>query len=272
MSDFRLVILSYNHPQLTAKAVSSALGFIESSKIILFHNGSQVAHVEYLLKMFPQIQHHSQKENRGFSGGANEALRYAYLQSEWAFFMTNDCELTQLGKPSATYFYAAPLIFGRNKIKIDSIGGLYNLKHAHLRHCKSAEEFKKEDAVAPYIPGSAFWLHKTLFEKLNGFDESFHTYWEDVDFSLRASHEGFRLGLDLTTQLTHKGGKTCHKDSFYTSYLFQRNRLKVSRKYSGNRINIYLYRDLFLQAARQLQKRKWNNLNQLWRAVRDYHQ
>ncbi|MBK9295231.1 MAG: glycosyltransferase [Oligoflexia bacterium] len=266
MLDFRLIILSYNHPQITAQAVNSALSQVEPEKIILFHNGSKLENVEFLKKTFPQILHASSEENKGYSGGANCVLSFAFKQAPWAFFMTNDCYLLKLNQPvNAEPSLVAPLVYLRNKNNIDSIGGVFDVKKSKLSHCKGLKEFKSCQKKITYVPGSAFWLHKNIFESLNGFDESFHTYWEDVDFSIRAKDKGYLISADLETQVLHKGGKTCHKDSFYTSYLFQRNRIRVAKKYSKHLS--FLYKDLFFQFVRHVYKKKWQNLKYLAKAI-----
>src|SRR6185437_1526529 len=83
-----------------------------------------------------------------------------------------------------------------------------------------------------YVPGTAFWLDRKTWQTIGPFDESLHTYWEDVDFSARAHLHGAYVGVHPETAIVHSVGKTCHKLPFYTQYLFQRNRRVVSQRYS----------------------------------------
>jgi GT2 family glycosyltransferase len=263
---YKFVVLSYNHPTLTQKAVVSVLSKVPSEKILLFHNGSLLEHQEQLRTAFPQIEHISTQQNKGFSGGANLALKAAFKNTDWVLFMTNDCELLDVGQLPSEPSITAPLILNKNQNKVDSLGGLYHFKKAKLSHCKEEGEFIPQKNIYPYVPGTAFWIHKNIFDTLGGFDETLHTYWEDVDFSVRAQKRGFKLNIDQTTRFLHKVGKTCHKDSFYTSYLFQRNRLIVSKKYSS-KFNLNLYSSLSLQILRQIKNRRWKNLKLLTKAI-----
>jgi GT2 family glycosyltransferase len=83
--------------------------------------------------------------------------------------------------------------------------------------------------ILPYVPGTAFLIDHSSYQSLlqpTFFDESYHTYWEDVDLSLKALSSGIKLSALPTWKLSHGIGKTCHKDRFYTSELFPRNRDK----------------------------------------------
>jgi len=83
-------------------------------------------------------------------------------------------------------------------------------------------------------------MTQNTFEQLQGFDERFHTYWEDVDFSLRAHKKNISLGYCDKTIFRHKIGKTCHKDRFYTYELFQRNRGRCMTKNSLTSLRFYM--------------------------------
>ena len=55
-----------------------------------------------------------------------------------------------------------------------------------------------------YLPGRNFFINRSVFEELNGFDESLKTN-EDKDFSLRIRKAGYRVISVPDTQLFHLG-------------------------------------------------------------------
>lgn len=242
------IILSYNHPELTALAVNSVLSNsaftlnFSPSSLILIHNGSEKKHLNFLVEKFPQIDHFIIEKNKGFSGGANAGLKYLFKKADnrahWALFLTNDCELINwpILPKNQTPSLLAPIIWGRKANQIDSVGGTIHLAKGQARHLKSEREFysaliEKNKNISVYIPGSAFLIHSQIFSKLHGFNETLNTYWEDIDLSLRANNIGITLGVIPSFQVKHKIGKTCHKKSYYTTYLYQRNRHWISRAY-----------------------------------------
>lgn len=283
------VILSYNHPNLTKKAISSVI--FKSSQhhhsspmpLILIHNGSEPKNVELLKSEFPFVDHLVLPVNKGFSGGSNAGFRYAFEKyfsiTPWILFLTNDCEIETWPAPLPHYPPAllAPWIWARKTNRIDSVGGKINLKTGVPSHLKSEEEFQKLitnsfNNEKPYIPGSAFLIHRDLFYHLQGFDEALETYWEDIDLSLRVTQLGFHMGVYSSFQVRHKIGKTCHKHSHYTTYLYQRNRHWVSRKYvqgvgSRIRLELNLWLSWLKLSFRLLVNQRYSDIYKLWKGI-----
>jgi GT2 family glycosyltransferase len=230
--NFSLVILSYNHPEITSRCVSSALKFLPSEKIILAHNGSDRNHIENLKNQFPTLTHWEFFPNRGYSGGVNAALNKAFEGFEWVFLLTNDTQIEKwnFDVQSLSPGLYSPMVWMKNKKSIDYTGGFFDARRAHLVHLKNFE-IEMKTAQYPYIPGTAFLVSRDVFEKLGPLDESLHTYWEDVDFGARASKEKISFGLLKGIEIIHYGRKTTRKDPLYSRYLFRRNRMKVSWRY-----------------------------------------
>lgn len=226
------MILSYNHPEITARCVSSALQFLPNEKLVLVHNGSHQNHINQLKNQFPSIRHLEVHPNKGYSGGVNAALKWAFSSHEWAFLLTNDTEIMSWSLDHcrlAPGLYS-PVVWFRNKGRLDYLGGRFNPVKGHLQHLKeNSEEISVKGY--PYVPGTAFLMSKDVFESVGEFDETLHTYWEDVDFGVRAHRRGIYFGNINSIEILHLGGKTTRKNSYYTRYLFRRNRWRVSWRY-----------------------------------------
>lgn len=236
----RSVILSYNKINLTRRCVDSVRKYESDDHIILVHNGSEKSIVSELQQTYPHISHLILPTNGGFSYGANQGLEFAFKLDPWATLITNDCELlTHIQPPEDPGFYA-PLIYRRALTKIDSLGGIFNPLMGSLRHLRDIDESElilrkiigKSLFNYFYIPGTSFVIDCATWSKLGGFDESLHTYWEDVDLSMRAHKTKLNLGIHPKLRILHHVGKTCHKKPFYTNYLFPKNRRTVSKRYS----------------------------------------
>lgn len=272
MRSIPILVLSFNKPELTARSLRSALR--HSENVFLVHNGSLQKHVETLKTQFREVSHLELTTNRGFSGGMNFGLTHVLQSSPWAFALTNDCELlTSLSVPkSGSAQLIAPLIWSRKRGRIDSSLGIVNFKTASLRHHRGLgrpPELRHFEKI--YTPGSAFLIHRDLFLKTSGFDEGLGTYWEDVDLSLRLSSE--EMAADNSIEVLHGVGKTCHQDPHYTTYQFQRNRLRVLRRHCppGQRVRLEfsLLTNQSLLALRFLRKRKFPQLRLLLKARQD---
>jgi GT2 family glycosyltransferase len=231
---FRIGILSYNHPEITARVIQSCLRVSPETPITVLHNGSELRWIKQLQNQFPEIDHLILTPNRGFTGGANALMEAVLQNSEWCLFLTNDVQLLEVQVPKEIGL-VTPLIYRRKIGIIDSMGALFDPTRGHLEHCRTLEAFqnpKKEQR--PYIPGTAFWIHRRLFQNIGGFDLSLGTYWEDVDYSQKVCLGGEKLLFCEQTKLVHSVGKTCHKLKRYTAYLFFRNKYYVSLRYIKN--------------------------------------
>lgn len=250
------------------------MAFHPAKDILLVHNGSLDQHQTKLRNLFPTVSHYSLPQNKGFSGGANAGLGKLFSEdTEWVLFLTNDCQLISMADTPNRPCLSAPLIWRRKKGQVDSLGGKLNLNLAELRHCKTAEDFFSEQNLS-YVPGTAFWIHRDVFMASQGFDEKLGTYWEDVDLSLRLQKIGFALQLSPTTEIIHSVGKTCHKDTHYTTYLYQRNRKIVCLRFANNswqkmQIQKNLYRSWLKAMVKLVVRSDWGKLRLLWKAITD---
>lgn len=265
-----IAILSYNHPEITSQCVHSVLSQMGSEKITLLHNGSLQKHQEQLKERFPNIEHIALDKNKGFSGGANALLTHCFKKSDWILFLTNDTQLVHCPDttPIEAGFYA-PLIYKRNLQKVDSCGGALDTHSGQLRHLKNPNETLSRNDFF-YVPGTAFLIHKKIYESGFGFDERFGTYWEDVDLSLTLQLQN-KTSLKIAPwpeiKILHRVGKTCHKDPYYSTYLFSRNAIWTFKKQDllswQLALKVYaslLYKLLFFLFRRDWQRLRWTYL------------
>lgn len=264
-----ILILSYDHVELTAKCVNQALAF--SLPIILFHNGSSVKNRNLLKAQFPTVRHGHCDQNYGFTAGINRAFDLAFDFHEKIIFVTNDCELKKL-PTNWNFEILVPQIQYANG-KIDSHGGFFEPAKACLSHNKVIPFPANADTFGPripgpiaargdlrfYVPGAAFGLSKKAWESGPRFDETLHTYWEDVDWSQKISQH--KISFDPQFLIVHKGKRTTRRISYYSLYLFHRNRRIVSRRYCDKkqraRLEIRLFQIFFQTAIRLVIERRF---------------
>jgi GT2 family glycosyltransferase len=268
------VILSFNHPELTERCVNSALQHFAAEDILLVHNGSEKKWIQKHQEAFPQIHHLILQHNKGFTGGSNAGLRLSFEKYDWILFLTNDCLLLKAPNSPVVPGLYAPMIWARKMGRVDSVGGVLDLAKAHLRHLKEPD-YTVQGKECFYVPGTAFWIHRDIFSTTLGFDESLGTYWEDVDLSMRVAELGLPIGVESKTEVLHGIGKTCHGNSHYTTYLFQRNRRRICLQLAQNQpwlktqIIFHLYLSWFSLAIKKLRRGQWQDLKRLYAAIRD---
>jgi GT2 family glycosyltransferase len=81
------------------------------------------------------------------------------------------------------------------------------------------------------VMGAFFLVRRSLFEELDGFDERFFVYFEEVDFSLRARARGWRTMFLSDAQAFHRGGGVSEQVKAARLFYSLRSRLLYACKH-----------------------------------------
>jgi N-acetylglucosaminyl-diphospho-decaprenol L-rhamnosyltransferase len=81
--------------------------------------------------------------------------------------------------------------------------------------------------------GAFFLIRRSLFEELDGFDEQFFVYLEDVDLSLRAHRAGWRSFYLADAKAYHKRGGTSERVKPLRLFYSFRSRILYAYKHFG---------------------------------------
>jgi len=64
----------------------------------------------------------------------------------------------------------------------------------------------KESKIVDQVMGAFFMVKNELFKNINGFDERYFVYYEELDFSKRLFEYGYKTKYIVEAQAYHKGG------------------------------------------------------------------
>jgi GT2 family glycosyltransferase len=81
------------------------------------------------------------------------------------------------------------------------------------------------------VMGAFFLVRRELFEALQGFDERFFVYYEEVDFSLRARQAGWQTWYLAEAAAFHAGGGTTDRVKATRLFYSVRSRLLYAQKH-----------------------------------------
>ncbi|MHB8754746.1 MAG: glycosyltransferase family 2 protein [Candidatus Acidiferrales bacterium] len=84
-----------------------------------------------------------------------------------------------------------------------------------------------------HVMGAFFLIRRTLFESLQGFDDRFFVYLEDLDLSFRAFEAGWQSYYLATAQAYHKGGGCSERVKAARLFYSLRSRVLYSYKHFG---------------------------------------
>jgi len=183
---------------------------------MVIDNGSTDNSVKMVNENFPEVDILELKKNYGFAGGYNQC--FTRLKDEYSGFillLNND---TEVDPDILNSFIQAKEKYGDNNLYGGKIfyqdtpnliwyaGGNVNLKRAKISHRgirqNDSAEFSKP-LQTDYITGCCLFTSMEVINQLNGFDERFNMYGEDVDLCLRAKEEGIQCYYWPEAKLWH---------------------------------------------------------------------
>lgn len=89
------------------------------------------------------------------------------------------------------------------------------------------------DRSVDHVIGAFYLIRREIFEQLQGFDERFFVYLEDLDLSRRVKAKGWRIEFLSNIQAFHKGGGTSDQIKARRLFYSQRSKIIYSYKHFG---------------------------------------
>jgi N-acetylglucosaminyl-diphospho-decaprenol L-rhamnosyltransferase len=83
------------------------------------------------------------------------------------------------------------------------------------------------------VMGAFFFVRRTVFETLGGFDARFFVYFEDMDFAQRARQRGWTSVYLAGARAFHRGHGTTHRATERRTLYFLRSKLHYAVKHFG---------------------------------------
>lgn len=230
-----VIIVSYNAPcflQLCLESVRASLRGLDG-EVIVVDNASSEGCAERVREHFPEVDLHVNEENRGFSVAVNQGVRQA--SGEYILILNPDSVLPEdaIGKV---------LDFADSQKDLGAVGCRFlDGKGRFLPECKRnfpgfrsamlklvginrgyyADHLQEEGSGEVEVLTGAFMLmRRALFEQLNGFDEDFFMYGEDIDLSYRIRKAGYRNHYLGNIGIIHFKGESSLREPSYLRHFY----------------------------------------------------
>jgi len=250
-----VIIVNYNGRAFIKECIDSVLkSNYPHFEIIIIDNASTDGSAKFIKELFinklkkkksqlvnpsvrnePIIKLVESKKNLYFTGGSNLGAQKA--KGKKLIFLNSDTvvdknwlkELVAISKNHPRYLIQPKILFYKNKKTIDNVGGKYTFFGFGYGIGRGKIDCGQYDKNYPidYANGTCFLINKKFFKKLNGFDERFHYFYEDVDLALRAKKLGGQSWYCYKSVIYHKGSLSFKKNvsKIKKAYYFQKNRL-----------------------------------------------
>ena len=138
--------------------------------------------------------------------------------NELCKYIKNNSDIGVVGakiiNPDGTTQLASKRSFPSLWVGISKFFGLNSLFPNSKFFGKYNRTYSDEDKIlnVDAVSGSCMVFSRNVFDKLNGFDESFFLYFEDTDFCTRAKDAGFKIIYNPTSKVIHFKGES-HKNA-----------------------------------------------------------
>ena len=103
-----------------------------------------------------------------------------------------------------------------------------------------------ESGIVDQINGAFFLIRRNLFENLDGFDERFFVFFDEVDLSYRAKIKGFDSYFISNISAFHQGGGSTDQIKAKRVFYSLRSRLQFFNKHFGYSTNLLMWFEVFL--------------------------
>ena len=237
--EISIIILNYKSEHHLENCIASLQKnlFGISHEIIIINNDSASIKV---LAPTENLHIINNKKNDGFAKACNKGAAIAhgkillFLNPDTKLLSGNVMDLIMAFHDPSVGVVSPQLITTWGEVQEWSVGyelTLAEILRNNLGFVRSKKLWKKDVATQPdWTSGAALAITKDLFEEIEGFDEKFFMYFEDVDLCKRVREKSLKIITLPTIKVLHLCGQssssaTQQKNYYYASqdYYFKKH-------------------------------------------------
>ena len=290
-----IIIINWNTYQLTFNCLKSLKACTYKNKtIFLVDNGSKDGSGDKIALEFPDINFIKNEINEGFTGANNKALKVILKQNfDYVLLLNNDTEV----KPNFLTHLEASMNFDENlaatqplildfpnKNTIWNAGGSFNSFFGLSKTRFKGMIYKpklKIDTSTEWISGCCILVKIAVIHEVGLLDNRFFAYFEDVDWSIRMTNLGYKLGVVPKSIIYHHSSGSSKKNntsnegnlSPYAHYLNVRNHIYLIKKHTFffNSIGSLIYQifKITSYSIYFILRFRFGKFKMVWRGVSD---
>jgi len=241
-----VVILNWNGEKLLEQFLPSVLHYSPEASIYVADNASTDTSVTFVKSNFPTVQIIENKENLGFAGGYNQALKQ--VEADIYALVNSDIEVTEnwlkpiletFENETKTAIIQPKILDFKNKKYFEYAGAAggfidkYGYPFCRGRIFETIEKDNgqyDDDCELLWASGACFFIRSEVYKELQGFDSDFFAHQEEIDLCWRAFNKGYTIKYNHNSEVYHVGGATLEHTNPRKTYLNFRNSLVMLTK------------------------------------------
>lgn len=241
-----VVILNWNGKKLLEQFLPSVTAYSGGADIWVADNNSSDDSIDFLKAHHPNVKLVQNHANYGFAGGYNEALKQ--VEADVYVLVNSDIEVTpgwldaplkMLRDEPGTAIVQPKIRDYKNKEYFEYAGAAggfidsYGYPFCRGRLFDTLEKDRgqyNDDSEILWASGACFFIRKSVFDSLGGFDADFFVHQEEIDLCWRAFNSGHTIKYAAGSTVFHIGGATLNEANPKKTYLNFRNSLLMLLK------------------------------------------
>lgn len=244
-----VVILNYNvryFLELCLKSVQEAISQIDA-EIIVIDNNSTDDSCAMVKKLFPNVSLIENKNNFGFSKGNNIAV--AQAKGEYVCILNPDIVVAEdtfikllefADSKQNLGIIGCRLIDGNGRYLPESKRNIPIVKVAFQKMLGYSKNYyanhltEFESGKIKVLVGAIMLMKRNVYNQVNGFDEDYFMYGEDVDLSFKVVKEGFDNYYFGDTTIIHFKGESTLKNEVYAKRFYGAMQIFYKKHFRSN--------------------------------------
>jgi GT2 family glycosyltransferase len=237
MLDVAVIIVSWNVRHYLANCLRSVWADLSHSglrgEVWVVDNASTDGTVALLADLFPHVHVISNDDNPGFGAANNQGMQAAAAQQPRYFFLLNPDTVVQPGalghlvacldeRPNGgmatarlmygdgRFQHSAFYFPGLSQLAFDLFKFPDRLYESRLngRYNRSSYRRQGPPFAVDHPLGAAMLVRADVAQVTDGFDESYHMYCEEIDWSWRVRAAGWAIYAVPQAEIIHYGGES----------------------------------------------------------------
>lgn len=254
-----IVILNWNGKKLLEMFLPSVVSFSKEATVYVVDNASTDNSVDFIKESYPTVIIIQNQTNGGYAKGYNEAIKH--IDADLLCLLNNDVEVTEHWlNPIIAHFLVdektailqPKILDHKNREYFEYAGAAggfldkYGYPYCRGRIFDTLEKDEQQyEGITDifWASGACFFIRKSVFESLNGFDETYFAHQEEIDLCWRAKNNDHQIKYISQSVVYHLGGGTLNVINPKKTYLNFRNSLfNLTKNAKGNLFKLLLIR------------------------------
>jgi GT2 family glycosyltransferase len=244
-----IVILNYNvryFLELCLKSVQASISTIDA-EIIVVDNNSPDDSCQMVNQLFPEVTLIENEKNLGFSKANNQGVSIA--KGEYICILNPDTVVAKNTFTSLLNFaeeqkylgiVGCKLIDGKGQFLPESKRNIPVVKVAVQKTFGNSKKYyanhlsENETGKVDVLVGAFMFLKREVYNKVDGFDEDYFMYGEDIDLSYRVLSAGYSNYYFGNTTIIHYKGESALKDKDYAKRFYNAMQIFYKKHFKRN--------------------------------------